>query len=347
MLSYIEQPDGSQHQFLLVVETLQSFQDTNSIYAPNGVPLFDEIYTRPVPEDPTVEEIVNATDEFIGQDSGDVFALLSLGYNFDGFREDVPRQGDPSLAEGLPIFSVPNFYGMHGYDSNLPEMQAIFLAAEPDFNPSALEALKSIRTIDIAPTILDLLDVETAPTVDGESIFEQAQSSRRNLESSRQPINSVFGSLDTDTLEVGGSEQLVFAGAGDDFIDASSSEGSRVFAGAGDDIAILGSRDHVVGGKGDDRFFAQTGGDNTVTGGEGADQFWIGVAEIPEAVNTVTDFTTGEDVIGIAGMGITEFAQSNISQQDGGAALAVNGNELAILRGIDASSLDADYFAFG
>ena len=117
-----------------VIETLQSLQDTNSIYAPDGMPLFDNIYARPVLADPTVEEIVNATDEFISQDSGDVFAQLSLGYNFDGFREEVPRQGDSSLAAGeLPIFSVPNFYGMHGYDSSLAEMQAIFLAAGPDF----------------------------------------------------------------------------------------------------------------------------------------------------------------------------------------------------------------------
>lgn len=55
----------------------------------------------------------------------------------------------------------------------LLEMQAIFLAAGPDFNQDNLSALEGICSIDIAPTILDLLDVKPAPTVEGESILEQ------------------------------------------------------------------------------------------------------------------------------------------------------------------------------
>jgi hypothetical protein len=157
-----------------IVQTLESIQDTNSSYALDGaVDLFDKVYERPVPENPTAEDIITARSEFIGQDTGDVFALLDLGYNFDGFQPTVLRRDDTTPAQNQqPIFSVPNFYGAHGYDPNLPEMQAIFLAAGPDFNADDFSGLDQIRSIDIAPTLLDLLGVEPAPTVEGESILD-------------------------------------------------------------------------------------------------------------------------------------------------------------------------------
>ncbi len=78
-------------------------------------------------------------------------------------------------------------------------------------------------------------------------------------------------------------------------------------------IATASSGDTVFDNAGDDRFFAQTGGDNHLTGNVGADQFWIAAAERPEAANTVKDFTSGEDVLAIAGLG-TSFDTLNISQ---------------------------------
>jgi predicted AlkP superfamily pyrophosphatase or phosphodiesterase len=328
-----------------IVQTLESVQDTNSTYAPDkDVPLFDEIYARPVPDDPTVEDIVTASNEFIGQDTGDIVALLSLGYNFDGFQADVPRQGDPALADDeLPIFSVPNFYGAHGYDPTLPEMQAIFLAAGPDFSPEALQVVDGIQTIDIAPTILDLLDVEPAPTVDGESIFSQTAPGDGSADGNLEPV---FGSLESDTLDVSSRDALVFAGAGDDLINAISSEGgNQIYAGTDNDTLILGGGDRLFGGGGDDLFFAQTGGDNLITGGAGADQFWMAVAEIPDAANTVTDFVSNEDVIGIAGLDV-DFTQLTISQDGNNARIAFDGNDLAVLTGIEANSLSAANFVF-
>ena len=155
-----------------------------------------------------------------------------------------------------------------------------------------------------------------------------------------------FGSLDVDDIEVSGSNQLIFTGAENDVINAANGEGSnRIFAGTGDDITILGMGDRVVGGEGDDLFFAQAGGDNTITGGEGEDQFWIAVAETPEAANIITDFMSGEDVIGVAGFD-ADFEQLDISNQQGSAAIALNGNDLAVISGIEANSLTAADFAF-
>ena len=131
-----------------------------------------------------------------------------------------------------------------------------------------------------------------------------------------------------------------------DLIDASIGEGSnRIYAGSGDDTVILGSSDRVLAGTGDDAIFITNGGDNTITGGAGADQFWIAAASLPESANIITDFMSGEDVIGIAGLGIG-FSDLNIIDIEGDALISTNDSDLAIIQGLAADSLSADDFAF-
>ncbi|MEL7246040.1 MAG: beta-propeller domain-containing protein, partial [Cyanobacteria bacterium J06573_2] len=158
----------------------------------------------------------------------------------------------------------------------------------------------------------------------------------------------IFGSLNADIIEVSGTNQMIFGGDSDDLIDASiSSEGgNRIYASSGDDTVILGSLDRIIGGAGADKFFATSGGDNIITGGAGADQFWIATAELPDAANIITDFTSGEDVLGIAGLGIG-FDDLSITQQEDNTLIAANGSDLAILQGVGADGLMADNFAFG
>ena len=156
-----------------------------------------------------------------------------------------------------------------------------------------------------------------------------------------------FGTTEADTIEVEGSNRLIFAGDSNDLVDASTGEGNnRIYAGSGDDTVILGTEDRVLAGAGDDALFATTGGDNTITGGEGADQFWIASAELPESANVITDFMSGEDVIGIAGLGIS-FADVSITDSAGDALIAASGSDLAILSGVAADSLTESDFAFG
>ena len=169
-----------------------------------------------------------------------------------------------------------------------------------------------------------------------------------SLELEPEPeVTEIFGSLDIDVIEVNGSDQLIFGGGEDDLIDASiASEGSnRIYGGSGSDTLILGAGDRLVGGEGEDRFFVTSGGDNTITGGKGTDQFWIATAQIPEAVNTITDFNFDEDVLGVAGLGIS-FNELNITQNDNNTLLAIEDNELVILSGISTESLSADNFVF-
>lgn len=167
------EPDGtvSREEYVTlqqqIVDALAKFVDTNPNYTlgSSAEPVFDKIYRRPV-SDANDSSFGLETSEFIGQDSGDVFALMKLGYNFDGTQNPVvQRLGDAN--SNSPFFSVPNFYGAHGYDPTLPEMSAIFYAAGPDIGRGTIN---QVRNIDIAPTILQLLGVDAAETVEGKSI---------------------------------------------------------------------------------------------------------------------------------------------------------------------------------
>ena len=68
------------------------------------------------------------------------------------------------------MYSVPNFYGAHGHDSDLPSMSAILYAAGPSLKQR--RKLPVVHNIDIAPTVLEILGVPPAPTVDGTAILK-------------------------------------------------------------------------------------------------------------------------------------------------------------------------------
>ena len=67
------------------------------------------------------------------------------------------------------IFEPADFYGQHGFDSSLPEMYTIFIAAGVDV-PQTGEVIPPVRVVDYAPTIASLLDFMPASTVDGSPI---------------------------------------------------------------------------------------------------------------------------------------------------------------------------------
>jgi predicted AlkP superfamily pyrophosphatase or phosphodiesterase len=150
-----------------VTEALKKFADTNPNYTyGKTVSVFDKVYDRPIPTNINDPSFGLGTSDYIGQDSGDVFALLTEGYNFDGTQSPVvTRLGDD--ASTASVLSVPNFYGAHGYDPTLPNMSAIFYAAGPDFGKGTIDR---IQNIDLAPTIDKLLGVQPAATVQGQPI---------------------------------------------------------------------------------------------------------------------------------------------------------------------------------
>jgi hypothetical protein len=155
-----------------LVDAMRELKDTNPNYSGpgrGGEKVFDRVFSRPTPTDRDDANFGLGTNPFIGQDSGDVYATLSLGYNFDGTQAPVVvRMGDePTTPPNLRVLSLPNFYGAHGYDPQLQEMSAIFFAAGPNV---CKQELKEVSNIDIVPTVLALLGVEPADTVQGRAI---------------------------------------------------------------------------------------------------------------------------------------------------------------------------------
>ncbi|HWS11751.1 MAG TPA: alkaline phosphatase family protein, partial [Rhodocyclaceae bacterium] len=148
-----------------IAAALRNAKDPNSFFNPKSQPLFSHVWTRP-------DACGNpgfCVDENIGQDSGDVFALMAEGYNFDGTQSPgVARLGDGPFDPAGTVFSVPNFYGAHGHDSELASMSAILYAAGPSFRQG--RKIRTVRNIDVAPTVMKILGVAPAPTVDGRAI---------------------------------------------------------------------------------------------------------------------------------------------------------------------------------
>ena len=89
--------------------------------------------------------------------AGDVFVQAVPGYHMDGWR------GNPA------VFETPDFYGQHGYDSTLPEMHAIFIAAGAGI-PEGGVTIPPVHIIDYVPTIAAWLGFTPASTVDGAPI---------------------------------------------------------------------------------------------------------------------------------------------------------------------------------
>jgi len=161
----------------------------------------------------------------------------------------------------------------------------------------------------------------------------------------------VFGTAEDDEFdavnpvdEFDGKDNILFAGSGNDSIDASTGAGgNRIYGGSGNEQFFLGKGDRLLGEAGDDQFFVLSGGDNLLTGGEGADQFWIVSAQYPVTANQISDFEIGVDVIGIAGLGIS-FADLELTMEGNNTIISANGKELAILLGIESSNLSEDNF---
>jgi predicted AlkP superfamily pyrophosphatase or phosphodiesterase len=109
------------------------------------------------------------TSKTIGQDFGDVFALMAPGYNFDGIQNPgVARLGDAPFSAATTMLSMPNFYGAHGHDPELRVMSATFIAAGPQIRK---ETIGRMRNVDVTPTIMKILGVRPHQ-VDGEVLHE-------------------------------------------------------------------------------------------------------------------------------------------------------------------------------
>ncbi|MGK7936118.1 MAG: DUF6851 domain-containing protein [Xenococcaceae cyanobacterium] len=227
----------------------------------------------------------------------------------------------------------------------------------------------------------------------GQAVWEEAQFFIQGGEPEPEPANQpIFGTLEDDIFDAAdasdnfnGKDNLLFAGAGNDLVDASAGSGGnriygqggndellagvndRVLGGEGDDLLdaslgrggnhlngqegkdtfLVGGGDRYSGGEGDDTFFVIERGNNVLTGGEGADAFWIATGQLVTEVNIITDFELDEDVIGVAGLGISSAEELTFIQVEDDTTISFSDFDLAVLQNTQASNLPTNAtFAF-
>lgn len=162
----------------------------------------------------------------------------------------------------------------------------------------------------------------------------------------------INGFKGNDTFDGLSGEDLLRGGTGNDNL-LGGMDRDRLFGGDGMDT-LLGHQgsDLLAGGSGNDLLNGGTGNDilrgepgrDTLNGSSGGDLF---VLSAGQGVDTITDFKIDQkDQIGLAG-GLT-FGQLAINQGSGSNAndtvISVLGQDLAILTGIQARSLDSSNF---
>ena len=159
--------------------------------------------------------------------------------------------------------------------------------------------------------------------------------------------NQIFAGAGDDEIFAGSGDR-VFGGAGDDLLNSAvGGGGNRLLGEDGDDILLAGEGDRLLGGNGDDTLFIVRGGNNILSGGPGADAFWIVNGELPIEANIITDFELEEDLIGVAGLGISSAEELTFTQVENDTTISFSDFDLAVLQNTQASDLPTNAtFAF-
>ncbi|WP_071516815.1 DUF4347 domain-containing protein [Geitlerinema sp. PCC 9228] len=211
----------------------------------------------------------------------------------------------------------------------------------------------------------------------------ELQASERPQEILGSDVNEFLdGDLGNDAIAGFGGNDTINAGLGDDTVNGNIGDdllagevgNDVIFGGQGNDILNAGEgndlingnldRDNLNGSEGNDTIFGGQGGDilngasgndwlsgdlgeDTLTGAGGSDRFFLRPVS---GSHTITDFEDGVDSLilptsdfPLQPNGLT-FADLTITQADTGTVISFNGNDLAILTGIDATNITQEDF---
>ncbi|PPS39837.1 endonuclease/exonuclease/phosphatase family protein [Chroococcidiopsis sp. TS-821] len=159
--------------------------------------------------------------------------------------------------------------------------------------------------------------------------------------------NIINGGRGNDELFARSNDTLL-GGIGNDYLNAADGTGNnQLYGGIGNDTLFAGgTHDQLYGQFGNDVLYAGNGG-NFLSGGFGNDQFWIALNQLPETANTITDFNLGNNVLGISGVAeINSFDDLTITQSGANTVIRALNQDIAVLTGVQANTLNSNRFVF-
>ena len=200
----------------------------------------------------------------------------------------------------------------------------------------------------VADDITEIDEIATIVIADGENYRANPAQNQVTLILTDNEDDTIEGTFDPDTLNGGGGNDSIEGRRGDDLIDGGA--GNDRLVGQGGDDTLLGGTgndrlwgeagdDLLDGGDGDD-FLRGWAGDDTLVGGAGTDTF---VLEALPGTDTIADFVSGEDAIGLKG-GLT-FADLSVTSDGTDSTIALGGEIIAILEGVDVAPTAENFVA--
>lgn len=190
----------------------------------------------------------------------------------------------------------------------------------------------------------DILETDTSR----ELIFLGNGEDQANIVSDSKKTR-LYGGNDNDILTVTNNARA-FGNQGDDqFLVNTGGSNNRFYGGEGNDRFFFSGNNFAVGGDGIDQFFSSIEGGNTLQGGGDPDFFWVANGALPNTRNTIRDYRLTEDIIGFAGVTeVTNFSDLELIPEESDTVIRLqqNNQDIAILEGIEFSSLSEDNFLF-
>ena len=252
---------------------------------PEAQALYDSL-----PIAPDEDDLPNDKDDFVKQGINDNL-LTPLGFDPIGLNENLPQ------AEGLIDAELlqGDYYVGHSYswtefdiDAVTQQLRVTTYGVDAYTEEEILENPEAID--DLTPTVLSEFTVNP------------------QLDTISEPIgfNKVFGTTESDNLDITGARNFVFASSGADVINLTESAGNnRIYSGTGNDV--------------------------------------INLATDVTNPDVIADFELGSDTLGIAA---ASFEDVTINFGAGGAVVGLNSQNLAILVDVNANDLTEDSFTF-
>ncbi len=149
--------------------------------------------------------------------------------------------------------------------------------------------------------------------------------------------DTILGGLGVDVLNGNNDNDTIFGGQDEDILNGNN-DNNTIFGGQ--------QRDVINGGNGDN-FLSGDLGEDTLIGGEGSDRFLlrdvVGADIITDFVDGIDSLALPTDNFPLQPNGLS-FDDLNIFQAEGGTVISYNGNTIATLTGIDATTITEEDF---